>query len=62
LENEKKNMSGLFLYQNLKADKELHRTGDYTGQAIDPRYLSELVMAVYHNPSKFIDIIIKLME
>jgi len=46
-----------------KANKELrNRTSGYIGQAIDPKYLSELVMDVYHNPSKYIDTIINLME
>jgi hypothetical protein len=29
---------------------------------IDPKYLKETVMDVYHNPSKYTDIISKLMD
>lgn len=46
-----------------KANIELrHRTSGYIGQQINPRYLSGLVMDVYHHPSKYVDTIIKLME
>jgi chromosome segregation ATPase len=39
-----------------------HKTGSYTGKMIDPKYLKGMVMDVYHNPSKYTDIISKLME
>jgi hypothetical protein len=46
-----------------KANKNLgYITGQYTKQMIDPKYLKEMVMDVYHNPSKYADIISKLMD
>jgi Helix-turn-helix domain len=46
-----------------KANKDLgYRAGQYTKQLIDPKYLKEMVMDVYHNPSKYADIISKLMD
>jgi hypothetical protein len=50
-------------YEIDKINKDLgYRTGPYTEQVINPRYLKEIVMDVYHNPSKYTDIISKLME
>jgi hypothetical protein len=50
-------------YELDKANKDLgYRTGLYTGQVINPKYLKEMVMGVIHNPSKYTDIISKLME
>jgi len=46
-----------------KVNKDLgYRAGQYTKQMIDPKYLKETVMDVYHNPSKYTDIISKLMD
>jgi len=46
-----------------RANKDLgYRAGQYTKQLIDPKYLKEMVMDVYHNPSKYADIISKLMD
>lgn len=46
-----------------KANKDLgHRAGQYTKRMIDPKCLKEMVMDVYHNPSKYTDIISKLMD
>lgn len=46
-----------------KANKDLgYRVSQYTKQLIDQKYLKEMVMDVYHNPSKYTDIISKLMD
>jgi hypothetical protein len=46
-----------------KANTELrYRTGPYSEQGLNPINLKELVMDVYHHPSKYTEIIIKLME
>jgi hypothetical protein len=46
-----------------KVNKNLgYRAGQYTRQLLDPKYLKEMVMDVYHNPSKYADIISKLMD
>jgi hypothetical protein len=53
----------IYEYELDKANKDLcYRTGSYTGQVINPKYLKEMVMDVYHNPSKYTDIISKLMD
>jgi hypothetical protein len=50
-------------YELDKVNKDLgNRAGQYTRQIIDPKYLKEMVMDVYHNPSKYTDIISKLMD
>jgi hypothetical protein len=50
-------------YELDKVNKDLwYRGGQYTRQIIDPKYLKEMVMDVYHNPSKYTDIISKLMD
>jgi hypothetical protein len=46
-----------------KVNKDLgYRAGTYTRQVIDPKYLKGVVIDVYHNPSKYTDIISKLMD
>jgi Helix-turn-helix domain len=46
-----------------KANRELgYRTGPYSEQELNPNNLKGLVMDVYHHPSKYAEIIIKLME
>ena len=46
-----------------KANEELfYRTGPYKKQVINPKHLKEMVMDLYHRPSKYVDIIGKLME
>jgi hypothetical protein len=63
--NERKEEERWSIYESEldKANKDLgYRAGPYTKQVIDPKYLKEMVMDVYHNPSKYIDIISKLMD
>jgi hypothetical protein len=63
--NERKEEERWSIYESEldKANKNLgYRAGQYTRQMIDPKYLKEIVMDVYHNPSKYIDIISKLMD
>ena len=62
--NRKNNIGGrISEYELDKVNKDLgYRAGTYTRQVIDPKYLKEMVMDVYHNPSKYTDIISKLMD
>ena len=60
---ERRNYWSIYECELDKANKDLgYRTGSYKGQVINPKYLKEIVMYVYHNPSKYTDIISKLME
>ena len=60
---ERRNYWSIYECELDKANKDLgYRTGSYKGQVINPKYLKEIVMDVYHNPSKYTDIISKLME
>jgi hypothetical protein len=46
-----------------KANREVgYRTGPYSEQRLNPKNLKEIVMDVYHHPSRYTEIIIKLME
>jgi hypothetical protein len=46
-----------------KANKDLgFRTGPHSEQALNPKYLKETLMDVYHHPSKYVEVIGKLME
>jgi hypothetical protein len=47
-----------------KANKDLgSRTGMYSEQMLlNPKYLKEMLMDVYHHPSKYVEVIGKLME
>ena len=46
-----------------KANKDLgFRTGPHSEQALNPKYLKEMVMDVYHHPSRYVEIIGKLMQ
>jgi hypothetical protein len=46
-----------------KANKDLgSRTGPYSEQVLNPKYLKEMVMDVYHHPSRYVEIIGKLMQ
>jgi hypothetical protein len=47
-----------------KANKDLgSRTGPYSEQVLlNPKYLKEMLMDVYHHPSKYVEVIGKLME
>ena len=46
-----------------KANKDLgFRTGPYSEQVLNPTYLNEMVMDVYHHPSRYAEVIDKLME
>jgi hypothetical protein len=47
-----------------KANKDLgFRTGMYSEQMLlNPKYLKEMLMDVYHHPSKYVEVIGKLME
>ena len=61
----KKNMNGQFPYRSwIKSTKILgFRTGPYSEQVLlNPKYLKEMVMDVCHHPSKYVEVIGKLME
>lgn len=46
-----------------KANEEVsYRTGPYKKQVINPKHLKGVMMDLYHRPSKYVDIISKLME
>jgi hypothetical protein len=46
-----------------KANKDLApKTGPYLEQVLNPAYLKEMVMDVYHHPSEYVEVISKLMQ
>jgi hypothetical protein len=61
--NGKNKICGQYESEIDKVNKDLgYRAGQYTKQMIDPKCLKEMVMDVYHKPSKYTDIISKLMD